>query len=483
VREIELKFEVGARDHAALRRAPALRDAPSRRQRLHAIYFDTADHLLMRNGMALRVRREGRRWVQCLKAGRSGEAGLHARSEWEVPRPDASLDPAAFEETPLAALVAQASGALEPLFEVDMQRTTWTLELDAGARVEVALDRGEVRYGTRRDRISELEIESVEGDPDAVFAAAERLVGAVPLRASAVSKAQRGYALARGDGPRPRKSVAVVLDAGDTVQSAASKVVSAALAQMQANEALLASEDPEYVHQFRVGLRRLRSALRVFGDAFEGGDAGRLRAEARRFARIAGAARDWDVLAEALPSLERALRGPRRAARTLLREALRSPRYTRFVLRLARWLARPRDVGGGTLIALAQDTLERQHRKVLQDLARIEGLPRARRHRLRIRLKRLRYACQSLASLYDRDAVAAYVEALARLQDDLGGMADAMAGRRLLASLTLSRERRSVALEALNRMERESLAPLPPHVAAFEAAHAFWRAGVRRSRG
>ncbi|HET9652215.1 MAG TPA: CHAD domain-containing protein [Usitatibacter sp.] len=490
MREIELKFDVAPRDHEAVRRAPLLKGVRARRQRLHAIYFDTPDHRLAKNGLALRVRREGRRWIQCLKGGRTGEAGLHARDEWEVPRRDATIDAALFAGTPLDAVLPTpaARKRLRPVFTVGMDRTTWSLDLDGSGRVEVALDRGEVRHGKRRSPISELEIESLAGDPAAVFRAADALVERVALRPSAVSKAQRGYALARGARAHPAKARAVELERHEAPGRAAQRIVAAALAQLQANEApFIGADDDEYLHQFRVGLRRLRTALRVFRDAFDADMAREMRADCRWISRVTGEARDRDVfVSTVLPALRlgksaaarklmRGARAARAQARQAAREALRSPRYSRFVLRFARWLASEPPANRAKLRTLAASVLERGHRKAMHGVRRLAAMTPAQRHRVRIRLKRLRYACEALASLYGRKRAARYVRALTKLQQDLGRAADALASLALLQQLEPPASLARRARARLEAQAEESLAPAMRHVKALRAARPFWR--------
>ena len=65
--EIELKLQVPQGALPAVEQAVAVGQA--RRQRLQAVYFDTADRRLGAAGLALRLRKEGRRWVQTLKRG------------------------------------------------------------------------------------------------------------------------------------------------------------------------------------------------------------------------------------------------------------------------------------------------------------------------------------------------------------------------------------------------------------------------------
>src|SRR5512134_2551118 len=116
-RETELKLHLpdGAETH--LPQTPLLDGIPARRVRLHAIYYDTADRLLQRHGMALRLRRSGRRWLQTLKcADTTARGGLSARLEWESPakvlRGQPQLDFATLRKTPLFELLGQQHASL-----------------------------------------------------------------------------------------------------------------------------------------------------------------------------------------------------------------------------------------------------------------------------------------------------------------------------------------------------------------------------------
>lgn len=449
--EVELKFDLAPEAHAAFRRLAPLAAATPRNARLHALYFDTPELELRERQMALRLRRAGRHWVQTLKAGRSGAGGLHAREEWEFDRPQPTLDLAAFAGTPLEA-AADVGQRLTEIFRVDMRRTTWEIEVTPGNRVEVALDRGEVSRLGERDPVAEVEIESLAGDPLAVFELAEQLVDAAPLRPSAVTKAQRGYRLASGATEGPAKARAVDLDPARDAAWAARAVIAAALEQLQANEAgVIASADPEYLHQMRVALRRMRSALRVFRDAIDPALASHLRGELRWLARATGPARDWDVLAtQTLPAILHAweessaarsvrsrVAARRKAAREPLREALLSPRYVRLVLALARWIARPSTGAAepGSLGGLATRTLAKRHKRLVTGALRLSALTPAERHRLRLEAKRLRYALEGFETLFRRRRFDDYRELLAEIQDDLGRANDAAVAARLMAEL------------------------------------------------
>lgn len=451
--EVELKFLIGPRDHQALARCAVLKDVPPRQALLDTVYFDTADGELAARGMALRLRHAGKRWIEGLKAGESGTGGLHARSEWEHEREDPGIDLARYAQTPLAQLhdPARLHERLAPVFRVVMTRTTWQVDGD-GSRFEVALDAGEVRAHGRSEPVSEVEIECLEGEPARAFDLAVRMLEEVRLRPSAISKAQRGWRLYRAERPVPVKARPAGVPHDATPSAAARQVIAAGLAQLQANEeGLLETTDPEFVHQARIALRRLRAALRIFRDTIGAERARAWRDELGDIARALGLSRDWDVFAtETLPpvlavygdkglarELRRQVERHRSAARRQAREALGSPRYAHAILELTRWLwhAGEPATPGRQLRKFASRVLRKRHDRLLGQAADPASLTLEERHRLRIEAKRLRYGTDALASLFEARRVARYLDALSRLQDALGRSNDAATAMRLLQEL------------------------------------------------
>ncbi len=454
MREIELKFAVEPASRPGLAASPLLAGTP-RRRRMASVYFDCDDGALQKGRMALRLRREGRRWVQTLKTAGSGAGGLHARDEWEFERPRAELDLSLFRDTPLASLrdAATLHERLHPVFEVNFLRTSWDLAPAPGCRLEVALDTGTVSRGERSEAISELEIECLEGDPSCAFELAAKLMDAAALRPSAVTKAQRGYRLFAGGRLEPVKALAPRLDPAMTPLVAARAVLRAGLEQLQANEeGVLATRDPEFVHQARVALRRMRSALRMFRDVIGRDRAEQLRGGLAETGAALGQARDWDVFAaETLPAATRAFgdaglvrsmrsRAARERARRLqaAREALRSARHAHAILELARFLtgdAPGAAASAGPLDEFAARLVRKRHRRVMQAVRRLPAMTREERHRVRIDAKRLRYGADSLASLFKSAPVKRYLAAVAHLQETLGTVNDAATALELLPRL------------------------------------------------
>jgi len=180
---------------------------PARRT-LSNIYYDTPARDLRRNRVALRIRRDGDRFIQTLKSAGNGQAGLSVRNEWEWERPEPSLDPALLREhLPQALRDDSLLASLQPAFETDFERRLWWLggeDEDGDWQVEVALDRGEIRAGERSMPLCELELELKAGRSDRLFHLALEIARQLPVQVRDASKAQRGYELAAGAAPPPR---------------------------------------------------------------------------------------------------------------------------------------------------------------------------------------------------------------------------------------------------------------------------------------
>jgi len=233
-------------------------------------------------------------------------------------------------------------------------------------------------------------------------------------------------------GPRRWRAPAL---RGATAQAAFHAVRHAALAQVGANaRGVLESRDPEFLHQLRVGLRRLRSALRAWRDVLPAKAAKPLARSLRRFSPRLGAARDWDVLVarmeagaaplELLAQARRRRAGARRAAR----RAVASKAFARAMSE-ARAIAAAGEPE--SLREIGCSALARAHRKLFKQ-KRIPWSDAAERHAMRVRVKRLRYSCEFFAPAFPARRSAAYLADLKELQEILGELNDIAVGRRLL---------------------------------------------------
>ena len=455
--ERELKFRLAPRAGTRATRELAL-GAPIA---LSTIYFDTPDRLLSRARAALRLRRVGRQWLQAFKC----EHAPGSRGEWEVAAPNGTLELARLPRTQ----IRNASGIdpaalnrrLRPLFETRFTRRATNVRL-RDAILEIALDRGAIVAGPRREPILELEIELKSGAPAALLRYAQGLVDPLGLQLSLASKAERGYRLALGEARAPRKWRQPAL-ANAKPHEALATLAAAALEQIAANaEGVVLDGDPEYLHQLRVGMRRLRSLFGAFR-ALEPKTAP-IRRRLRAFNAVLGEARDWDVLAQSLVTAPPAARKARERARALVASAA----FNQALVRILSWIEEaPWRTSNESLAAFAAQALERLHRKTLKSARRMKWSEAADRHALRIRVKRLRYASDAFAECFPNAEVRDYLAALEKLQDDFGQLNDIAVARRVMAKSPRQGAREA---QLIARAKRDWM--------AFAHRARFWRAGT-----
>lgn len=441
VQEFELKFQVPAPRAAAVE--VALARGNSHRVRLRARYFDTPGSALEAAGLVLRLRHEGRQWVQTAKG--PGPGGF-ARLEHNAPVRSGGArglpDPARHAGHPLEGLLAHAlagdADSLQCCFETDVVRLARTVRA-ADCSVEIALDRGEVRAGSRSAPVLELEFELKQGTPAALIELAQTWCDAHGLWLDPLTKSALGRRLARGETQGPPVMARALEGSGRQLLPA---IVDAGLQQALANARELAAGtgEDEHVHQLRVGLRRLRTALRELQDlqAWTLPDP-EVEEQLAALFIVLGEHRDQSTLVPAV--LEELARhgAPVAAWDAALPDvggAIRASGTQHALLRLvalAEGLRAGEGVPARQLRQLSRERLRALHRKVLRQGRHFDLLPQAERHKVRKQLKRLRYLAELVRPLYRAGAVDDYVHALRDLQDALGRYQDAVAGQALFA--------------------------------------------------
>lgn len=427
--ETEIKLDLTGEGVAAIERSGLLGAGDEIAQR--AIYFDTPDHALFADGMILRIRQENGRRAQTLKVADRGGAGLFSRPEWTLPVPDDR--PVIDRRLPLPHAVRD----LAPVFVIETKRRCWHM-LFADARFELAVDRGSIHGDAGAVRFDEAEFELHGGSVRPLFAFARLLDAVTPVRIGVLSKAERGYRLLQ-PAVKSCKAEPVALDPDMAAAEAFQRIAQSCLRQYRLNETiLLERREPEAVHQARVALRRLRSAIAIFAALLTDEESLRLDRAVRSLARTLGAARNADVLGTLITGdrWRPALNDRRTLAYGRVEETLASSATRRLLLDLAEWLAVGAwlscEAGRGVRSAPARnvvsDALDHLSRRVRHRARRFPALSAKERHTLRKQVKRLRYATEFVRPLFPGTRAhrrhERYLGALLRLQDDLGELND-----------------------------------------------------------
>lgn len=395
----------------------------------------------------MRIRKEGREWVQTAKG--PGTGGFE-RLEHNVPLPSAAAATAPpdidrHQGHPIHALLVRALGkseaGLKAMFETDVTRTA--RQARAGnASIEIALDRGQVRAGELSRPVLELEFELKEGTAGAAIALARSWCERYGLWLDPLSKSDLGWRLAHGD-PAPEAFFAEALNGGR--RHLVASMFESALRQILGNARELAADTggDEHVHQVRVGIRRMRTALRELraSGAWEPPDP-KLEAALRAlFARL-GEYRDKTTLLPALLQDLAAAGSPMKAWQPSLpdvggavREGAVQDAFVGLV-GLVHGLHEDQGIAPKRIRTLASRRLRKLHGTLVTDAPRFEDLSLEDRHTVRKRIKRLRYLAELVRPLYGNGAVDAYVESLKDLQDALGQYQDAVAARALFQERT-----------------------------------------------
>ena len=164
---------------------------------LVSTYFDTPGFHLAKQGWGVRLRFDGKNWLQTVKDKGQAVNGLHQRQEWEHLLSGKGFDIALLRQTPLQNLIddEQLWSSLSPIFTTEFDRQHCLLKIGEKTTIELAYDRGRVYTETMEAPIHEVELELKSGQLHYLAALAQELCLTQPLQASNCSKAQQGYEL------------------------------------------------------------------------------------------------------------------------------------------------------------------------------------------------------------------------------------------------------------------------------------------------
>ena len=474
---------------------------------LESRYFDTPELALRARGLAFRVRANGAGFKQTLKAGDDGNGAVLKRGEWETalrddrPRPEA-LPGSARRYLPKAAF----EGGFDEVFATRMRRRVRRVSVGDAGLIEASLDLGAIDTADGALPIAEIELELLDGQPEILYDLALDLQAIGPLRLETRSKSARAFDRLAGRAPDWQRATNPPLDPGGSVDAAMTAIFENCFEQWLANHAAaIDGRDPEGVHQMRVALRRLRSALSVFRKMIPPDQIGWLRTGAGQAIGALGAARDWDVFQAdllapvidahpddaGLKALRQRAKARRRSGYRRARKHLEGADYTRFALRFGQWLERRawHDGGDGKrgarldqpIVDFAGRFLTKRHKQALTRGRHFADLATEQRHELRIALKKLRYSIEFFKPLFDRKAVKTFHRRVKALQEDLGHLNDVAVAESLIDDLLARSGRQDIGKAAglVIGWHARGVADIEPDLRRdwrmFRAASPFWR--------
>ena len=437
---------------------------------LRSIYFDTPGHGLREARISLRLRSDGgNKWLQTVKTGEQPRSGLSDVGQIEALLKKCEPDLERIDDKGLRRKIKKICGKtdLKPVFETVVDRTTNVIRKD-GCVVELALDEGRVEAAGQSGELREAELELLSGPVQGMLVIARDLFSDFRIRPSASSKAERGYRLLRQEpdsiqSSQPTYAQDVTLRQDDTARDAFAAILQSSAEHIIANQrVVLEAGEVEAVHQMRVGLTRLRSALRSIKPYSDAAWIVELGDDARSLARAVGSLRDADVLISEIytpiadegsnvpgfPGLLQALKSHRDATYKKVAATLDKGVWPRLLVTmiLSPQLIETRGKFGGPVATMACESLERRWKKVRKYGERLDQLDLEERHSMRKALKKLRYNCEFFQTLYDHEAES-FIKRLKKMQELFGAINDVRMAERLI-ELALERRRKDSKLLA-----------------------------------
>jgi CHAD domain-containing protein len=440
-------------DAARLTRLPLLaayRRGRPRKSALQIVWHDSADRALAEAGRSLSE--TAGQWLLEKLQPRAGD-------DWHPAMPAPILAEATSPEAFPPGLLDPLHGPFMPVAAFSGHRRDIPLELD-GEAARLSILEGDVRGVLDSKPVCRL---LLSGPSVAMGTLAAMLAKQIGLDVPRASLAAEALALANGTPAAPRRRGGPAVAPGSSVGEALTGIV-AHLADVIHYWAPLVgtATTAEPVHQMRVALRRLRSALSIFRRAVRDDPAwlDSLGAELKTLAALLGVARDWDVFLAGIgaevtqacaldPRLVQMLAAATRkrdAAYAVLRTRLgEGGDWRRLGLDLALlptlhpWQACSAPEQAERLAApahaYAAATLDRRLKHLLSVGDSLDGMPVEALHEIRKQAKRLRYAIEFFTPLFSEKQLRRYLARLEELQEAFGLFNDAAVAAGLAASL------------------------------------------------
>ena len=502
MQEIELKFLVPEYKVDSLMRQAKIKS--SNTTQLAAHYYDTADNILAQSGMALRIRKEGETWVQTLKSNGDGmasrgeqnnildETQVNEAIKADALYPDLSVyEDLGIEKMILSSSEEDISEKLNRLYITDIERTTRLIRGDSGL-VEMAYDEGTVIHGEDSQitkPILELEFELIEGDVSFLFDVAKTWAKRYNLCLSTVTKAERGGLMLAGkEHAEATKANLKKLDLDKKMSQPQfmRAIVHNCMLQILPNVSAIAagSTDDNHAHQLRVGIRRLRTALKFFSDF-----SSQLNPEwgpiLKQTFGLLGEYRDHELLQIRTQPMLESKGAPfvdwsteRQSIKIKPIDALRAPDFQITLLELIEYTMSPakrdKPLNKGNAKQQTVKILESLYKKISKASEQFASLNIEAQHDVRKRLKSLRYISEFVSPMYKKKKANAFLKYLEPAQELLGEYNDDIVGQHFYRQKTESDPAAWFAVGYFTAQEKHAALECAESLKLVKNAPKFW---------
>lgn len=422
-------------------------------------YLDTDDWRIHRAGFALRIRSQSGKSEATLKSLQSARSEVADRRELSEELDSPRSESIQQLMGPVGTRVHAVTGAraLRPLFEVHTSRQRFSIHGEEEGRQlgEIALDDTVISrpHGESQASLQRVEVEALTETHEPLRSLVKTLRDDLALEAAPDSKYSQGLR-STGLVPElaPQFAPTGVEDSMSMAEAARANLRRYLTAWYLHEPGARLGDDPEELHDLRVAGRRLDAVLRQFRSSLPPSFL-RIRPTLKKVLRSLGEVRDLDVALGELdafrrelpesdqPSIEPLTRhwaAERGRARERMLTVLDSASVHRSLQKLESLLAAPLAIAQQTSTArvldLAPQIIRLRYRKLRKNAQLLTpDSPIEAYHEVRGRVKKLRYALESVAVIYGKPADE-MLRALHRWQEKLGVQQDAaVAGRRLKA--------------------------------------------------
>lgn len=480
--EIELKFQLPESKKKSV--LQALSKQKAQKIQLQAKYYDTAERLLAKNYVAIRLRQEGEHWVQTFKAASKNhlqriEEDIYLGKCAQEPELDLSLyKHNQTVQTVLREVLGEAPAELELQFQTNVERTFHVFEFE-GSHIEVCLDDGEIRTPTDHAQICEVEFELKQGSAADLIQFSKTWVDQYQLWLDVRSKAERGNLLAQGKVvSAATKAKSLNLDKDVSAEQAIKQIIENTLNHILPNAAAIADgvAEADHIHQARVGLRRLRSALKHFSNWSAQIDS-KWESQLADIFRALGQSRDNDAIQDSVIPLVKQVCDfdfpfPENVD-TNIAGLLSDSKTTQLFLSLFSFSYSDQQ-SKSKLSKQAAKSLTKLYQKILKDAAQFSSLAVEQQHRTRKRVKQLRYCIDFIAGIYPEKQVQQFLNKLQPIQEYLGFYNDLFVAEQIFEQQAAKHSQFLFALGWVKAQQPHVAKKAAKKLQGLSAQDAFW---------